>query len=393
LYLSGFNPIAVLKGKLNRSVGEVWARKGLVVFQFALSIIFIVSVLVVYKQIEYAQTKNLGYEKDNVIYFEKEGKVNENLESFLAQIKTIPGVMQASSIAHNMVGHNTAITDLKVTGEKVTPGLTFEDVAVNYDLLETLGIQIKEGRSFSRQFKTDDAAVIFNEAAIQAMGLQNPVGKTVFVEGRDRKIVGVAKDFHFQSFHENIKPLVFRLEPEYSRKIMVKIAAGQEQAVIEKLQEFYKTYNPGFVLDYTFLDEKYQAQYAAEQRVSVLSRYFAVLAILISCLGLFGLAAFTAERRRKEIGVRKVLGASDLNIIYLLSSDFTRLVVVAICISLPLSYLIVKHWLNNFEYRIDLQWWYFAGAGMAALLVAWLTVGSQAVKAASVNPVQSLKDE
>jgi ABC-type antimicrobial peptide transport system permease subunit len=347
----------------------------------------------VYKQIEYAQTKNLGYEKDNVIYFEKEGKVNENLESFLAQIKTIPGVMQASSIAHNMVGHNTAITDLKVTGEKVTPGLTFEDVAVNYDLLETLGIQIKEGRSFSRQFKTDDAAVIFNEAAIQAMGLQNPVGKTVFVEGRDRKIVGVAKDFHFQSFHENIKPLVFRLEPEYSRKIMVKIAAGQEQAVIEKLQEFYKTYNPGFVLDYTFLDEKYQAQYAAEQRVSVLSRYFAVLAILISCLGLFGLAAFTAERRRKEIGVRKVLGASDLNIIYLLSSDFTRLVVVAICISLPLSYLIVKHWLNNFEYRIDLQWWYFAGAGMAALLVAWLTVGSQAVKAASVNPVQSLKDE
>jgi ABC-type antimicrobial peptide transport system permease subunit len=292
-----------------------------------------------------------------------------------------------------MVGHNTAISNVKVIGEKDTPGLSFEDVAVNYDLLETLGIQIKEGRSFSRNFKTDNAAVIFNEAAIQALGLENPVGKTVHVEGRDRKIVGVAKDFHFQSLHENIKPLVFRLEPEYSRKIMVKIAAGQEQTVIRKLQEFYKTYNPGFVLDYTFLDEKYQAQYAAEQRVSVLSRYFASLAILISCLGLFGLAAFTAERRRKEIGVRKVLGASNLNIVYLLSSDFTKLVFVAIFLALPVSYLIVKHWLTGFEYRIALEWWYFAGAGLAALVIAWLTVGSQAMKAASVNPVNSLKDE
>jgi ABC-type antimicrobial peptide transport system permease subunit len=249
------------------------------------------------------------------------------------------------------------------------------------------------GRAFSKDFATDNTKIIFNEAAIAAMGLKDPVGKNVNLWGTDMEIVGIAKDFHFESLHENVKPLFFKLDIPQTNTIMVKIGAGQTKKAISELHRLYQDFNPGFAFDYKFLDQDFQALYVAEQRVAILSRYFAGFAILISCLGLFGLAAFTAERRRKEIGVRKVLGASRFSIVYLLSSDFTKMVLVAICISLPLSYLIVKHWLNNFEYRIDLEWWYFVGAGLVALVIAWLTVSTQAVRAASVNPAHSLKDE
>ena len=205
-------------------------------------------------------------------------------------------------------------------------------------MIETLGISLKEGRAFSRDFGADTSKLIFNEAAVKTMGMKDPIGKVVNLWGEDRQIIGVVKDFHFQSLHEHIKPLFFRLETETSPKVMAKIKAGREREAIERLQEFYTRFNPGYVLDYKFLNEDYQELYAAEQRVAVLSRYFAGLAILISCLGLFGLAAFTAERRLKEIGVRKVLGASELNIVYLLSSDFTKLVLASILAALPLSF-------------------------------------------------------
>jgi ABC-type antimicrobial peptide transport system permease subunit len=225
------------------------------------------------------------------------------------------------------------------------------------------------------------------------MGFKNPIGKKIKVWGEDRPIIGVTKNFHFQSLHEKVKPLFFIVKPADTYKIMARVTAGKEKETIDRLQQFYQQYNPGYALDYKFLNQDYQALYAAENRVAILSKYFAGLAVLISCLGLFGLAAFTAERRRKEIGIRKVLGASPFSIVYLLSSDFTKLVVISIGLSLPLSYLLAKNWLNNFEYRIALEWWYFIGAGLSALLIAWLTVGTQAIKAASVNPAQSLKDE
>ncbi|WP_162055778.1 ABC transporter permease [Pontibacter pamirensis] len=390
LYLSGFKPAIVLRGKLDSPGGELWARKGLVVFQFALSVIMIVSVLVVYKQIEYVQTKNLGYNKDNIIYFNAEGKVQDNLNTFLSEAKRIPGVIQASSGGSIISDHGSTI-GLMWEG-KNKDDVAFQTVAVNYDMIETLGINMKEGRTFSRDFGADTSKIIFNEAGVKAMGMKDPIGKVVNLWGEDKKIIGVAKDFHFQSLHERVKPLFFRLEPKTAMKVMVKIEAGREKETIEKLQQFYKGYNPGFVFDYRFLNEDYQELYAAEQRVAVLSKFFAGLAILISCLGLFGLAAFTAERRLKEIGVRKVLGASEFNIVYLLSSDFTKLVLTSILIALPLSYLIVTYWLRNFAYRIDLELWYFISAGLTALLVAWFTVGMQAVKAARVNPSQCLKD-
>ena len=191
------------------------------------------------------------------------------------------------------------------------------------------------------------------------------------------EIVGIAQDFHFESLHEPVKPLMMYMYPDWTKDVIVSVAAGKEQSVIRKLAELYRTHNPGFPFDYQFLNEDYQALYTAEQRVSTLSKYFAGLAILISCLGLFGLAAFTAERRLKEIGIRKALGASATSIVRLLSGDFTRMVLAAIAIALPISYFAAQRWLQNFAFHIDLQWWYFAGAGLLALLIAWLTVGLQ----------------
>ncbi len=390
LYLSGFGPISILKGKISTSVGEVWTRKGLVVLQFAISVILIVSVLVIYKQIKYVQSTNLGYDKDNVVFFPRVGK---NLESFLAEVNTLPGIVKASSIGHSMLGYYSSTGSLQWEGKSPDDNVSFEIVPVNHGMLEMLDIEMKEGRAFSDNFRSDSTAILFNEAAVEVMGLKDPVGKVVKLWDEDRQIIGVVKNFHFTSLHENVVPTFILLAPENTWNVMARIEAGRERETLDQLQQLHQEYYPGFPFDYQFLDEKYQALYIAEQRVATLSQYFAVLAILISCLGLFGLAAFTAERRLKEIGIRKILGSSNLGIVYLLSRDFTRMVGIAILIALPVSYVLSKHWLQGFAYRIDLAWWYFAGAGLAALLIAWFTVGLQTIKAARVNPSQCLKDE
>jgi putative ABC transport system permease protein len=397
LYLSGFSPAVVLKGRfssLSVSIVELIARKGLIVFQFTLSIIFIVAVLVIYKQIAFVQTQYLGYDKDHVIYFKPESKAAESVETFLSEVKRIPGVVNASSISNSIVGPQGSSTGhFHWEGKDPDAVIPFQLITVNHDLIETLGIRMTEGRAFSREFASDTSGIIFNKAGIEVMGLKDPVGKTFNLWGKDYTIIGVTEDFHFESLHEKVKPLFLRLIPQDAERIMVKLSAGKERETIERLQEFYKNFNPGFSFDYKFLDQDYQAQYNAEKRVATLSKYFAGLAILISCLGLFGLAAFTAERRLKEIGIRKVLGSSVSGIVYLLSSDFTKIVFISILIALPASYVITKQWLGSFAFKIELEWWYFIGSGVTALLIAWLTVGMQAIKAARVNPVNCLKDE
>ena len=352
------------------------------------------AVLVIFKQIEYVQTKNLGYNKENIIHFSSEGRVDDNKETFLSEIKNIPGVVNASSIGHSLVGRQNNTSGLNWEGKNPDDKILFENVRVGYDLLETLDIEMVEGRTFSREFSTDSTKIIFNETAIDILGFDDPIGKVVRLwDQHDLEIVGVVKDFHFQSLHENVNPLFFWISPQYTWNIMVRIEAGKEKETLERLQAFYVDFNPGFTFEYNFLDVQFQKQYAAEQRVATLSKYFAGFAILISCLGLFGLAAFTAERRLKEIGIRKALGSSVTNIIFLLTGDFTRLVFVSIVIALPVSYLLVSSWLNRFAYHINLGAWFFVGAGLIALLIAWFTVGTQAVKAAKVNPTKCLRNE
>ncbi len=396
LYLSGFKPATVLKGKLNSSLGELWARKGLVVIQFSLSILFIISVLVVYKQMEFVQSTNLGYNKNNLVYFSLTGALSEvkNQESLIAEIKNIPGVEMASSTSHNLAGHNGGTSGVAWEGKDPDDKTEFEYIFSNFDLIETMGVEMVEGRSFSRDFISDSSAIIFNENAIRFMGLKDPIGKTIKLFGaNEMHIIGVVKDFNYESLHENMKPVFFVNLPSETYLLMARLTAGKEKETLARIQELYHKFNPDFPFEYKFVDDSYQSQYASEQRVATLSKYFAGLAILISCLGLFGLAAFTAERRIKEIGIRKVLGSSVFGIVYLLSTDFTKIVLLAIVLALPISYLGAQYWLDSFAFKITLQWWYFIGAGLLALIIAWLTVGTQAIKAARVNPTQCLKNE
>ncbi len=393
LYLSGFNPIAMLKGKLNVSVGEIFARKGLVVFQFVISVILIVAVLVVYKQIEFVQEIHLGYDKDNIIYFKKEGKVASKPEIFLDEVRNIQGVKNASLLGHSMLEYTMNTNNIDWEGKNPDEKISFEYMFADYDMMETLNMKMREGRMFSENFATDSAAIILNEAAIDYMGIEDPLGKQAKLWGSNMKIIGVVKNFHFTSLHEKIKPLIIILRPDVAWNIIARIEGNRQNETISEIEELYGSYNPGFIFNYQFLDEDYQALYTAEQRVSTLSKYFAGFAILISCLGLFGLASFTAQRRQKEIGIRKVFGSSELDIVKVLSGDFTRMVFIAIVIALPVSYFFAVRWLKGFAYHIDLSWWMFAGAGLVTLLVAWCTVGMQTVKAALANPVKSLRSE
>lgn len=391
LYLSGFNPAVVLKGRINTAVGELWARKGLVVFQFVLSIILIVSVGVVYRQIEFVQTKNLGYNRDHIIYIEREGKVVEHVETFVNEVKKLPGITMAAPTSFQVAGQGYTYGISWEGNEKYN--IQFHELDAGYDATEMLGLRIVSGRTFSRDFPADSAGILFNETAIRMMGLEDPIGKRVNHYSGPRQIVGVIKDFQFESLYQPIKPVCILFTPKNTRFVMIKLEAGKEREAITALESFYQSFNPGFSLTYKFMDDDYQSLYASEQRVSVLSRYFAGLAIIISCLGLFGLATFTAERRQKEIGIRKILGSGEWRIIFLLSGDFTRMVIVAIIVALPISYFVLNDWLDNFSDHIRLDWWYFGSAAIIALLIAWITVGLQTIRAARVNPVECLKTE
>lgn len=393
LYLSGFKPALVLKGKVKNSVSELFIRKGLVVFQFTLSVILIISVIVIYRQINFIQTMNLGYDRDHMLAFNKEGQLNDvkKAEVFLQAARSVPGVVGASSIGSNLTGHSSGTYGVSWPGRDPKDRTEFEDVGVGLHMIETLGITMKEGRAFSEGYPSDTAGIIFNEAAIHYMGLKNPIGQRVILWDSPVNIIGVVKDFHFQSLHEKVKPLFFRLAPDDAYQFMVKLQAGKEKAAIQSLTQLYQQYNPGFTFSYRFLDADYAAMYAAEQRVSILSRYFAGLAILISCLGLFGLAAFTAQRRSKEIGIRKVLGASVGRVVYLLSQDFLKLVGVAILIAFPVSWWIAQSWLSGFAYRISVGAGIFLLSGCTIILITVFTVGFMSVRAALKNPVNSLK--
>ena len=392
-YLPRMNTLAALKGTLDRPKSEVTARRGLVVLQFMISVILIFSVLVVHRQVEFVQTKNLGYDKDQLIYFSREGRADQNLGSLLADLENIPGVIKATSISHSMIGRNTWTENIQWEGKAPGAMIGFELVHSNYDVIETLGIEMVAGRSFSRELPPGQIHVLLNQAAINKMGLEDPVGKSIQISGYEAQIVGITKDFHFESMHEEVKPLLFLLNPSETDRIFLKIEKGKEKETVTRLEQYYPEINPGFALDFTFLDSDYQYQYIGEKRVGVLSRYAAGLAILISCMGLFGLTTFTAERRTREMGIRKVLGASVWDIVWLLSGEFTRMVLVAIIIALPISYYIASRWLEDFAYRTEPGWWFFAGTAAITLLVAWLTVGLQTIKTAKVNPVECLGDE
>jgi putative ABC transport system permease protein len=392
-YMSALEVVSVFRRNVRKSLPELLARKGLVVFQFMLSLVLIVGVMVIVKQVRYVQQKNIGYDKSNVIHFNKEGKLIDDAESFAADLKKLPGVINVSSVEQNVMqkGNGSSTYGINWPGKVPDVMIDFAIRGVDFGLLETLGMQIVHGRSFSREYGAEQNGLIFNEYAIKLMGLQNPIGTKVNLWGEDKTIIGVVKDFHISSLHELIAPLVFRLEQKGTSTFMVKIASRNEIETISLIEDLYKKFNPGYAFEYRFLDELYQSQYVSEQRVLVISKYFAALAIIISCLGLFGLATFNAEVRTKEIGIRKVLGASLSNVMVMLSKDFVLLIVIAMLIGFPLAWIVMNAWLDGFAYRVNIGADVFLIAGSALIVLTVFIVSYQSLKAALMNPVNSLR--
>ncbi|UBM57298.1 ABC transporter permease [Marinilongibacter aquaticus] len=394
-YLSGFDPVATLKGRLKGKLGELFVRKGLVIFQFTISLVLIISVFIIRRQIHYAESKPSGYNKENVAYFNLDGRVFEKQETFIKDVGQIPGVKSTGLLSETLLSESGGSSTYGIgwPGDDPEKNIDFIVRSVNEGALKTLGIEMEEGKAFSKELGANENYLLFNETAIKTMGLKNPVGTKVVIWGEEKSILGVVKDFHTASLHKEIKPLVFRYSPNAMELGLVKIESGKEQAVLGEIESLYKSYNPGFVFTFNFFDEAYKAQYLTEVRVAKLSSYFAGLAILISCLGLLGLAAFNTEIRAKEIGVRKVLGASSLGIMRLLTFDFLKLVLISVFISVPISAYFMDGWLSQFVYKIGLEWWVFALAGCMALCIAMLTVGFLSFKTSIMNPVKSLKSE
>lgn len=299
--------------------------------------------------------------------------------------------MNASSTYHKMIGRGYSHSGMEWQGKDPGSDVFFEAFEVDYDFIETMGMKIKEGRSFSRSFGTDSTKIILNETAIKVMGLKDPVGKTIRKFGKDMQIIGVVKDFYFESVHEPIKPCYMFLEP--GNTIVASVQANNQRQTIAAIERLYEKYNPGFPFTFNFLDEAYQKQYDSETRVSALSKYFAGLAIIISCLGLFGLAAFTAQKRRKEIGVRKVIGASVVNITTMLTKDFLRLIFISLLIAFPISWWLMNNWLQSYAYRISITPYVFIITGISVIVITLFTISFQSIKAAMANPVKSLRTE
>ncbi|MEP7319758.1 MAG: FtsX-like permease family protein, partial [Panacibacter sp.] len=394
LYLSSFKPVKVLKGLPKFSNSALWFRKGLVVFQFVLSIILIIGTIVISEQVNYIQTISLGYDRENLIYIPLEGDLTPKYTLFKNQLANMPGIKDISRITDNPTELSNGTSGVQWEGKDPNADIEFTQSAVGYDFTQTMHLQFAKGRDFSKGFATDSAGYIINEAALKKIGYKDPIGKPLTFWQKPGTIIGVLKDFHFNSMHEQINPLVLRLGENIEwGSALVRTEPGKTKEALASLEKVCKDLNPKFPFTYKFSDEEYAKLYKSEQVVGQLANYFAFLGIFISCLGLLGLVIFTAEQRTKEFGIRKVLGASPVTLFNLLSKEFLLLVMISIIIASPLAWLAMNKWLQNYVYRITISWWMFVVAGAIAILIALVTVSFQAIKAAMVNPVKSLRSE
>jgi len=397
--ISAFQPISVLKGQFKGGVKSGFLRSALVVFQFAASIILIIGTLVVMDQLHYIQTKKLGFEKDHVLLLHDAYLLDKQVESFKNEMLKSPHIKQATVSGYLPVPSNRNSSGVFPEGKYNNKTSTSMQIwKVDYDYIKTLGIKIVEGRDFSREFSTDTSAAVINRRTAEQFGWTDPLGKRLSRfknnEGdmEHYTIIGVVEDFHFDSLRNNIGPLMMYLGDDKGL-ISFRIDGGDIAGTVGQLRDTWNRFMPGQPFEYSFLDERFNNVYRAEQKIGEIFGSFAVLAIFVGCLGLFGLAAFVAEQRTKEIGIRKVLGASISSIITLLSKEFAILVGIANLIAWPAAYFIMKKWLEDFAYKTALSPWTFLAAGMAALLIALITIGYQSIKAALANPVNSIKYE
>ena len=407
LYLSAFRPMAVLKGTLGPAMKQGAFRNGLVVFQFAVSMALMAGTLVVHRQNAYMLNKKLGFEKEHVLVVERiNWGLDDRAETFKQEVLQHPDVISVA-FAGNVPGSGASSSAARFSGrvQVTAEGAPSQEPYVmtamytDADFAETLGLELAAGRYFSTAFATDSSAVVLNEAAARQLGFDNPIGRRLRIRLDERHmqdvtVIGVVKDFHMRSLHQEIPPLVLRMGHWAQWLMPLRIRTTDVPALVASLEATWKALAlPGEPFLYSFLDEDYQALYRAEQTTERVFGVFAVLAIVIGCLGLFGLAAFTAEQRTKEIGVRKVLGASVTSIVVLLSKKYLALVVLAFLVAAPVAYLAMDRWLDTFAYRIEISWQIFLMAGLTAIGIALLTVSYQAIRAALADPVKSLRYE
>jgi len=400
LFLSGFNPIDVLKGKLAGGFKGGFLRSFLVVFQFFISITLIIGTLIIYNQLKYIQSKDIGYDREHVLVVQNVWTLGKSAQTFKQEVLQLAGVQSASlseALPTWNYGNSTTIFKDQVLDQK--RALQTQFWGADEDYVKTLGIKITAGRNFSNQMRTDSTGLIVNEAAAKLLGYSNPLNQIVYVpqdsQARVTKayhIIGVMKDFNFRSLRENVTPMIFTLNGR-NGAFSVRFRSADIPLLLSQIKNKWQKLSPGQQFAYSFLDDDFKNLYDTEQRVGKIAVSFTSLAIIIACLGLFGLAAYAAEQRTKEIGIRKVLGANISTIVGMLSKNFILLVLIAIALAAPIAWLAMHYWLQGFAYRVAISWWVFAVSGIGAILIAFITISFQSVKAALLNPVNSLRSE
>jgi putative ABC transport system permease protein len=400
LFLSGFKPIEVLKGKLAAGFKGGIFRSSLVVFQFSISIFLIIGTIVIYNQLKYIQNKDIGYDRDHVMIVNQVWALGNKAKTFKQEIKQLAGVKSVTMTGFLPTsGYNNNSSLFKDPVLDAKRAIQSSIWNVDEDYIPTLGIKMKTGRNFSADMKTDSSAIIINEAAAQLLGFSNPINQTLYLPMDSKAsimkafhIIGVINDFNFKSLRENVTPLVL-FDSEDTGSLTIRINSTNIPALLAQVKDKWRSISPNLQINYSFMDEDFDNNYRTEQRIGQIAISFTSLAVVIACLGLFGLAAYAAEQRNKEIGIRKVLGASISGIVGMLSKDFIMLVLIAILIAAPCAWWAMHSWLQGFAYHQPFQWWVVILAGISAVLIAFITISFQSIKAALANPVKSLRSE
>jgi putative ABC transport system permease protein len=407
LILSGFQPIKVLKKmKMANNSNTSWLRQGLVLIQFSLSTLLIVSAIMVYRQTHFLNNKDLGFNKEQVVYFQMRGDVEKNIETFKSELKQSPGVIAVTS-GYGLPGDQFAGDGISIPTKNGEKDYSANVFIGDFDYVKTLGLRIIAGRDFSKAMSTDTKeAFLINEIGVKELGYDRPekaIGQPIHWREwiptdtlqpvKKGKIIGVVQDFHYKSLHEKVAFSVIQLYPQVSFKVAVKIQTANTGSTLAYIKNVWNKYSNGYPLDYKFMDESYGVMYTSEEKLAGLLWIFTAMAIVVGCMGLFGLAAFSAEQRKKELGIRKVLGAGIFNIMGLLSKTFLLLVVISSIIAFPVAWWVLQKWLQDFPYRVHLEWWIFLVTALAALSIAMITICYQAIKAAIENPVKSLRSD
>ncbi len=395
-YLSSFNPVKVLKGTFRVGTYRgAFLRKSLVVLQFTVSVSLIIGTMIVFQQVQHAKNRPVGYSREGLLHMEMTTKeIYDNYETLRNDLLSSGAVTSLSKSSSPVTALNSTTTSYSWAGKDPTQNVMMGAINIGYDYGKTVGWQFVEGRDFSTDFSTDSLALVINETAAKYIGFKNPVGATIKNNETAYHVIGVVKDMVMESPYGTAMPVIFTLKPEWTFLLNVRInPAMSTREALSRITPIFQKHDPGSPFNYDFADEEYALKFKSEERIGQLASFFATLAIFISCLGLFGLASFTAEQRVKEIGVRKVLGASILDLWMLLSKDFVRLVLLSLLIAIPIGYYLMHNWLQRYEYRLEISWWIFIAAAAGALFITLLTVSYQSIKAALANPVKSLRSE